>query len=234
MNRDRPRRNGLRRSALLALAGAALARRAAPPLGAALLAAALPGRAIAGAQRYEPLQATVQASLSRAVSDAGAPFHAFDSDAAARHWLAEMARRLERRLPDAQLRQEFLLTLHYEATRAGLDPQLVLGLIQVESAFRKYAVSVAGARGFMQVMPFWVDVIGNREHNLFHLRTNLRYGCVILRHYLDMEQGNLFRALGRYNGSLGKPDYPNLVVRAWINHWKYDPRAAVRVAETPR
>jgi soluble lytic murein transglycosylase-like protein len=120
--------------------------------------------------------------------------------------------------------------LHYEATRAGLDAQLVLGLIQVESAFRKYAVSSAGARGFMQVMPFWIDAIGQKDHNLFHLRTNLRYGCVILRHYVDIEQGNLFRALGRYNGSLGKPDYPNLVVRAWINHWKFDARAATRIA----
>jgi len=92
-------------------------------------------------------------------------------------------------------------------------------------------VSSAGARGFMQVMPFWTGVIGgNSDHNLFHLRTNLRYGNVILRHYLDIEQGNLYRALGRYNGSLGKPEYPNLVVRAWINHWKFDPRAATQIA----
>jgi soluble lytic murein transglycosylase-like protein len=185
----------------------------------------------AGAQMYEPLQATVRASLSRAVSDQMVSFHAFDSEAEARLWLAEMSRRLERRIPDAQLRNEFLMTLHYEATRAGLDAQLVLGLIQVESAFRKYAVSSAGARGFMQVMPFWTDVIGQKDHNLFHLRTNLRYGCVILRHYLDIEQGNLFRALGRYNGSLGKPDYPNLVVRAWTSNWKFDARAATRVAD---
>jgi soluble lytic murein transglycosylase-like protein len=170
--------------------------------------------------------------LSRAISDQVVSFHAFDSDAEAKLWLADMSRRLERRVPDEQLRSEFLMTLHYEATRAGLDPQLVLGLIQVESAFRKYAVSSVGARGFMQVMPFWTEAIGNREHNLFHLRTNLRYGCVILRHYLDIEQGNLFRALGRYNGSLGKPEYPNIVVRAWLNNWKFDPRAAVRMAET--
>ena len=159
-------------------------------------------------------------------------FHAFDTDGEAKLWLADMGRRLERRMPDVQLRDEFLMTLHYEATRAGLDAQLVLGLIQVESAFRKYAVSSAGARGFMQVMPFWIDAIGQKDHNLFHLRTNLRYGCVILRHYVDIEQGNLFRALGRYNGSLGKPDYPNLVVRAWINHWKFDARAATRLASS--
>jgi len=198
-------------------------------LGVLGLTASRPARA--GAQLYEPLQASVRASLSRAISDQVVSFHAFDNDAEAKLWLADMSRRLERRMPDAQLRTEFLTTLHYEATRAGLDAQLVLGLIQVESAFRKYAVSSAGARGFMQVMPFWTGVIGgNSDHNLFHLRTNLRYGNVILRHYLDIEQGNLYRALGRYNGSLGKPEYPNLVVRAWINHWKFDPRAATQIA----
>jgi soluble lytic murein transglycosylase-like protein len=115
--------------------------------------------------------------------------------------------------------------VHYEAKRAGLDPQLVLGLIQVESNFRKYAVSHAGARGYMQVMPFWVKLIGNPENNLFHLRINLRYGCVILRHYLDIEKGDIFRALGRYNGSLGKPEYPNTVVRAWQRNWQYTTHA---------
>jgi hypothetical protein len=184
----------------------------------------------AGAQLYEPMQATVRASLSRAISDQAVSFHAFDTEGEATLWRADMARRLQRRMPDPLLRDEFLMTLHYEATRAGLDVQMVLGLIQVESAFRKYAVSVAGARGYMQVMPFWIDVIGQKDHNLFHLRTNLRYGCVILRHYIDIERGNLFRALGRYNGSLGKPDYPNLVVRAWVSHWKFDPRAATQLA----
>ncbi|HQR51299.1 MAG TPA: lytic transglycosylase domain-containing protein, partial [Methylophilaceae bacterium] len=116
-----------------------------------------------------------------------------------------------------------LKTVHYEATRAGLDPQLVLGLIQVESGFNKYAVSTVGARGFMQVMPFWVKSIGAPGQNLFHLRANLRYGCTILRHYLDIENGDLYRALGRYNGSVGKPEYPNLVVGAWKRHWAYSP-----------
>ncbi len=136
-------------------------------------------------------------------------------------WLAEMSRRLEKRIPDRQARLEFLRAVHYEATRAGLDPQLVLGLIQVESGFKKYAVSASGARGFMQVMPFWVKLIGRNEDNLFHLRVNLRYGCVILRHYLDVEQGDLFRALGRYNGSLGQANYPNLVNNVWHNQWIY-------------
>ena len=118
------------------------------------------------------------------------------------------------------------MTVHYEAKRAGLDPQLVLGLIQVESAFRKYAVSPVGARGYMQVMPFWIGVIGGKEDNLFHMRTNLRYGCVILRHYLDVEKGDLYRALGRYNGSVGRPQYPNTVLAAWQGTWTYSAPSA--------
>jgi len=221
--------NPARRRLLRALPG--LSARAAALGAVPALAGLLPARnAQAGAQLYEPMQATVRASLSRAISDQVVSFHAFDTEGEAKLWLADMGRRLQRRMPDPLLRDEFLMTLHYESTRAGLDVQMVLGLIQVESAFRKYAVSVAGARGYMQVMPFWIDVIGQKDHNLFHLRTNLRYGCVILRHYIDIERGNLFRALGRYNGSLGKPDYPNLVVRAWVNHWKFDPRAATRLA----
>jgi soluble lytic murein transglycosylase-like protein len=140
--------------------------------------------------------------------------------------LNAMSGKLARRMPDRVSREEFLVTVHYEAKRAGLDPQMVLGLIQVESNFRKYAVSSAGARGYMQVMPFWVKLIGGSDHNLFHLRTNLRYGCVILKHYLDIENGDLFRALGRYNGSLGRAEYPNLVVRAWHNEWQYPLRTA--------
>ena len=137
-------------------------------------------------------------------------------------WLAEMSRRLEKRVPNRDDRHEFLRAVHYEATRAGLDPQLVLGLIQVESGFKKYAVSKARARGFMQVMPFWIKLIGNKDDNLFHLRTNLRYGCTILRHYLDIERGDLFRALGRYNGSLGHSKYPGLVRDVWQGQWLYN------------
>ena len=117
---------------------------------------------------------------------------------------------------------DFLRSVHYEATRAGLDPQLVLSVIQVESNFRKFSISVAGARGFMQVMPFWVNLIGRPGDNLFNLRTNIRYGCVILRHYLDIERGDVFRALGRYNGSLGKPEYPNLVLGTQRANWIYE------------
>jgi soluble lytic murein transglycosylase-like protein len=144
-----------------------------------------------------------------------------------------MSQRLSDRMPDRHAREAFLVSVHYEAKRAGLDPQLVLGVIQVESNFRKYAVSRAGARGYMQVMPFWRKLIGNQDHNLFHLRTNLRYGCVILRHYLDMEKGNLYRALGRYNGSLGRPEYPNMVVRAWQRDWNYSTQSAEHAQRTP-
>jgi soluble lytic murein transglycosylase-like protein len=189
--------------------------------GVALLLTPLAGHG--GKQQYEPLSASVQASLSRAIADQAVPFLAFDDEHEARAWLAAMSSRLAKKIPDRVAREELLVTVHYEAKRAGLDPQLVLGLIQVESAFRKYAVSSVGARGYMQVMPFWARLIGTTEHNLFHLRTNLRYGCTILRHYLDIENGNLFRALGRYNGSLGKAEYPNMVLRAWEGTWRYVP-----------
>lgn len=168
-----------------------------------------------GAQTYQPLSASVRISLNHSVSDQAPPKLTLTSQQEYDTWLNNTSRRLERRIPDASYRVDFLKTVYYEATRAGLDPQLVLGLIQVESGFKKYAVSSAGARGYMQVMPFWLALIGQREGNLFHLRTNLRYGCIILRHYLDMEKGDLYRALGRYNGSLGKPEYPNLVRAAW-------------------
>lgn len=180
----------------------------------------------AGAQRYEPLSASVRAVLSKAVSDQAVPYLAFETEAEARAWLKVMSERLVKRMPDRVAREEFLVTVHYEAKRAGLDPQLVLGIIQVESGFRKYAVSSAGARGFMQVMPFWTQLIGSQENNLFHLRTNLRYGCVILRHYLDIENGDVFRALGRYNGSLGRAEYPNMVLAAWQRQWIYPLQAA--------
>jgi len=176
----------------------------------------------AGAQVEEELSASVQASLHAAISDLAAPRLVFTSESEATAWLNEMSARLATKIPDSTTRTDFLKTVHYEATRAGLDPQLVLGLIQVESNFRKYAVSTAGARGFMQVMPFWVKLIGTPEHNLFHLRTSLRYGCTILRHYLTIEHGDYYRALGRYNGSLGKPDYPNLVLAHWQKNWNYD------------
>jgi soluble lytic murein transglycosylase-like protein len=191
---------------------------------AAAALAAVPLTAQAGAQQYEPLSASVQAAMSRAISDKGVPELRFKEPEDGYRWLLEMSDRLAKRVPDPKYRIELLKTVHYEATRAGLDPQLVLGIIHVESGFKKYAVSTAGARGLMQVMPFWTGLIGTGEHNLFHLRTNIRYGCVILRHYLDIEKGDLYRALGRYNGSLGRPEYPNLVLAAWRGTFKYQGR----------
>jgi soluble lytic murein transglycosylase-like protein len=190
-------------------------------LGLALLLAAL--QALAGNQAEEQLADSVRARMQAAIADRAVPTISFTSGAENAHkWLYEMGNRLQQRMPDRKTRTEFLKTVHYEAMRNGLDPQMVLGLIQVESGFRKYAVSGAGARGYMQVMPFWVRVIGERQHNLFALRTNLRYGCVILRHYLNIENGDYFRALGRYNGSLGRPEYPEAVHAAWRGRWKYD------------
>ena len=189
---------------------------------AALLGLLLPMPALAGAQIYEPLADSVRARLSTQVADrAPANLH-FRSPNDAQRWLNEMEKRIDTRIPDRKQRLELLRTVHYEATRARLDPQLVLGLIEVESGFRKYAVSMAGARGYMQVMPFWLNQIGQPGHNLFHLRTNIAYGCAILRHYLDVEDGDYFRALGRYNGSLGRAEYPNMVRAAWQGRWKYD------------
>jgi len=175
----------------------------------------------AGGQKEEALSHSVKAVMQKSVSDLAAPKLIFDNPKEGQAWLAEMSKRLRKRMPDKTYREGFLTSVHYEATRAGLDPQLVLSLIQVESAFKKYAVSRVGARGYMQVMPFWVKAIGNAEHNLFNLRLNLRYGCTILRHYLDIERGNLFRALGRYNGSLGKAKYPNLVFGKHRKYWNY-------------
>ena len=188
---------------------------------------AAPLIALAGAQKYEPLSESVRAALSRSIADQAPPRSSFKTPLEAVDWLTEMSARLGKRMPNREGRLEFLRTVHYEATRAGLDPQLVLGLIQVESGFKKYAVSSAGARGFMQVMPFWIKVIGQPDDNLFHLRTNLRYGCTILRHYLDIEKGDLYRALGRYNGSLGRPEYPTLVRGAWHTNWLFSPKVTV-------
>ncbi len=176
---------------------------------------------VAGAQKEEPLSNSVRALMQKSISDRVAPRLIFASEAEGEAWLYAMSSRLKSRIPNDNYRVEFLQSVQYEASRAGLDPQLVLGLIQVESGFKKYAVSSVGARGYMQVMPFWVRSIGAKDHNLFYLRLNLRYGCTILRHYLDIENGNLYRALGRYNGSLGQPQYPNLVVGAWRKNWQY-------------
>ena len=192
-----------RRAWLVRCAGAAAALAALPP-------------ARAGTQVEEPLADAVRTALSAAIARAAPPrlsFASTEQRLAFLQWQGTMSERLKRRKTEAHTRLEFLETLWYESTRAGLEPALVLGLIQVESGFRKYAISSAGARGYMQVMPFWARLIGDGDAaRLFHLQTNLRFGCVILRHYLDTERGNLFLALGRYNGSRGKAAYPDAVL----------------------
>jgi soluble lytic murein transglycosylase-like protein len=169
----------------------------------------------AGRQIEEPLIDSVRTALSSAIRNAAPPIPVFtSSDARLQylHWLEQVSQRLKKRKPNDDVRREFLQTVWYESKRAGLDTALVLGLIQVESGFRKFAISVAGARGYMQVMPFWTRVLGDGDASkLFHMQTNLRFGCVILRHYLERENGDLFMALGRYNGSRGKAQYPNAV-----------------------
>ncbi len=186
------------------------------------------GPAKAGGQLEEPLVDSVRTALSAAISNKAPPVPEFP-DTATRirylRWLGAMSERLQRRKPDLETRKEFLQTVWYESRRAGLETTLVLGLIQVESAFRKFAVSSVGARGYMQVMPFWTRVLGGGDGDasrLFHMQTNLRFGCVILRHYLDRENGNLFMALGRYNGSRGKAPYPQAVLEA-TRQWEFSP-----------
>ncbi|MBI5721767.1 MAG: lytic transglycosylase domain-containing protein [Burkholderiales bacterium] len=175
-----------------------------------------PGRsAWAGAQVEEPLADAVRTALAASIAEQAPPrpsFERIEERLAYLRWLGAASERLKRRKADHHTRVEFLEALWYESKRAGLEPALMLGLVQVESGFRKYAISVAGARGYMQVMPFWARLIGDGDvHRLFHLQTNLRFGCVILRHYLERERGDMFLALGRYNGSRGRAEYPNAV-----------------------
>jgi soluble lytic murein transglycosylase-like protein len=172
----------------------------------------------AGGQIEEPLVDSVRTALTSTVSNRAPPVPQFsdsESRMAYQRWSRIMATQLEQLIPESQSRQEFVQTVWYESKRTGLDVALVLGLIQVESNFRKFAVSSVGARGYMQIMPFWVRLIGDGDvSKLFHLQTNLRFGCVILRHYLDREQGDLFMGLGRYNGSRGQAPYPEAVLAA--------------------
>ena len=188
-------------------------------------------QAQAGGQLEEPLVDSVRTALSSAVANQAPPIPEFsdtDSRLAYLRWFGAMSEKLKKKKPNWTERKEFLQTIWYESKRAGLDIALVLGLVQVESNFRKFAVSPVGARGYMQVMPFWVRVLANDAtvqgdaSKLFHMQTNLRFGCVILRHYLDREKGDLFMALGRYNGSRGKAPYPNAVLGAKKN-WEFSP-----------
>ena len=182
-------------------------------------------RARAGGGVGGPRAEAVRTALAAAVAGDGAPprldFPSIEARLTHLRWLGAMSQRLARRKPDFNVRKEFLETVWYESRRAGLDTALVLGLIEVESGFRKYAISSVGARGYMQVMPFWARLIGDGDASrLFHLQTNLRFGCVILRHYLDREKGDLFMALGRYNGSRGQAPYPTMVMAA-RRRWEF-------------
>ncbi len=205
----------------------------------ALTGSVMPMAAHAGAQVEEPLADSVRSALSAAIGRS-APSLTFADETQRRQcerWGEALEDKLRKRKPEELVRTEFLHTVCYEAKRAGLEPSLVLGLIQVESGFRKYAVSPVGARGYMQVMPFWSRSIGNGDaSSLFHTQANIRFGCVILRHYLDRERGDLFMALGRYNGSRGRAEYPNMVTAAWRT-WKVADAllggpAAVRLADS--
>ena len=202
----------------------AISRRAAlGPLLAMPASLLLPPNAHAGGQLEEPLIDSVRTALSSAIANKAPPIPEFrDTESRLKYlrWLTSMSQRLMKKKPELQIRQEFLQAVWYESKRAGLDITLVMGLIQVESNFRKFAVSPVGARGYMQVMPFWTRVIGDGDAGkLFHMQTNLRFGCVILRHYLDREKGDVFLGLGRYNGSRGRAPYPDAVLgarRNWI------------------
>ncbi|SEQ83065.1 Transglycosylase SLT domain-containing protein [Nitrosomonas sp. Nm51] len=190
-------------------------------LTAVLLFLLLPITAYSNVQRYEHLIISTQIFTQADINDIAVTHQEYARLVTDNAWLSVMSERLKRFKPDQSERESFLRTVYYEAARAGLDPQLVLSVIQVESGFRKYAISHAGARGYMQIMPFWIETIGDEKHNLFHLRVNLRYGCMILRHYLNKENGDYFRALGRYNGSLGQATYPQLVFDILHGTWHY-------------
>ncbi|HBS41560.1 MAG TPA: hypothetical protein DEA26_02680 [Oceanospirillales bacterium] len=171
----------------------------------------------ASAMSTEDPDPELRAALKAAVSSSDSFGDRFDAEV----WLMDMSGRLlrYRNMKDENVRLDFLRLVHQEARRADLQPELVLSVIQIESAFDRFALSYVGAQGYMQVMPFWKDEIGRPEDNLMDTATNLRYGCTILRHYLDREKGNISRALARYNGSLGKIKYPEKVLMAWDKHW---------------
>ena len=175
----------------------------------------------ASAQKYEDIALSNRQELRQLLHSDGASISSFQSATQAVDWLSYQSRNLQTKLPNEALRRDWLRLVHYESTRFDLDPDLVLALIEIESGFNRFAVSQVGASGLMQVMPFWKDLIGNSGDSLFDVRTNLRYGCIILRHYLDTERNDLARGLARYNGSLGDPSYPNLVLGKWQEKYRF-------------
>ena len=159
--------------------------------------------------------AELRDALAKAIAEADSFSDRFEAEV----WLMDMSKRLERRMKNEQERLELLKNVHYEATRAELPPEMVLAVIQTESNFDRWAISVAGAQGLMQIMPFWLKEIGRDGDSLFSIQTNLRFGCTILRHYLDKEKGDWTKALARYNGSYGKAKYPRKVFANLRKHW---------------
>lgn len=184
-----------------------------------LIIAILTNQTFAATQLEEKLSEDIKTVMQSSVLDPLTPHLVFSDQKKADAWLSDMSNRLAKWVPDPFLRKRYLTIIQYEATRADLDPQLILSLITVESKFNKYAISSAGARGMMQVMPFWQIQIGNSNQSLFDVETNLRYGCTILRYYLQKEHGDMDKALARYNGSINQTWYPNLVHQAYDNYW---------------
>ena len=182
---------------------------------------AFQGKVLAANQRYEEIGLSNRQELRQLLQSDGASISSFQSSSQAVNWLAYQSGNLHNKLPNEEVRRNWLRLVHYESTRFNLDPDLVLALIEVESGFNRFAVSQVGASVLMQVMPFWKDLIGSSGDSLFDVRTNLRYGCIILRHYLDTEGNDVSRGLARYNGSLGDPSYPNLVIGRWQDKYKF-------------
>jgi soluble lytic murein transglycosylase-like protein len=173
----------------------------------------------AGSQVYEDISVTNRQELRQKLNSGGSVSSFRDSFHAV-NWISRQSYQLRRRIPDDKQRSDLLRMVHYEAVRYQLDPDLVLSLIEVESGFNRFALSHMGASGLMQVMPFWKDLIGSPQDSLFEVHTNLRYGCIILRHYLDIENNNLTRGLARYNGSLGSEVYPSMVLSIWQSKFR--------------
>jgi soluble lytic murein transglycosylase-like protein len=174
-------------------------------------------------QEKEILAPEVRTGLRTSIINPITPHLVFKNKDAANAWITDMSLRLKKWMPDDFLRNRYLTIIQYEATRAGLDPQLVLSIITIESKFNKYAISSAGARGMMQIMPFWLAQIGTEKQSLFDVQTNIRYGCTIIRYYIQKEHGNVTRALARYNGSYHQNWYPDKVYAAYNNYWKPAP-----------
>jgi soluble lytic murein transglycosylase-like protein len=166
--------------------------------------------------RPDDVDPALRAKLIRAIIEADSFADRFDAEV----WLTDMSSRLKRQVPDADERLRILMIVHQQASRAGLPPELVLAVIDVESNFDRYAISSASALGLMQVMPFWIDELGYKNQNeLFDIHKNVLIGCQILKHYLDMEDGDLIRGLARYNGSRGQRWYGDRVVERLRTRW---------------